>query len=149
MKLNSHDGIYLQMSKKVAQIIIVIAFILFTGTLTYIAVDNQFNVKVLHANQYYQWVEENRPIIIDLREGNELYKNPLTYQPLINLPFLQIEGRMDSIQIPQKRKVLFVCSDGNRARLICSLLKHKSANIYYLEHGLLSLPKVHKKITHQ
>jgi len=137
------------MSIKTAQTIILLAFIVFIGTLTFIAVDNQFNVKVLHANQYYQWVERNKPIIIDLREGNELFKNPLNYEPLINLPFLQIENRVDSIQIPQTEKVLFVCSDGNRARLICSLLKNKSANIYYLEHGLLSLPKADEKVTRQ
>ncbi|MEJ2049630.1 MAG: rhodanese-like domain-containing protein, partial [Calditrichota bacterium] len=129
------------MLSKFWQISVVLAFVLFIVLLNIIAVDNQFNVKALKPSQYYQWVEQNKPIIIDLREGNEIFQNPLNYQPVINLPFLQIENKMDSINLPETEKVLFVCSDGNRSRLICSLLKNKSPNIYYLKHGLKSLPE--------
>jgi rhodanese-related sulfurtransferase len=133
------------MLSKFWQITITLAFVLFIVLLNIIAVDNQFNAKALKPDKYYQWVVENKPIIIDLREGNEIFQNPLTYQPLINLPFLQIENKMDSINIPETEKVLFVCSDGNRSRLICSLLKNKSPNIYYLKHGLKSIPETGQK----
>jgi rhodanese-related sulfurtransferase len=137
------------MLSKFWQISVVLAFVLFIVLLNIIAVDNQFNVKALKPSQYYQWVEQNKPIIIDLREGNEIFQNPLNYQPVINLPFLQIENKMDSINVPETEKVLFVCSDGNRSRLICSLLKNKSPNIYYLEHGLKSLPEPVEKLSTQ
>ena len=135
------------MLSKFVQNTIVLAYVLFIVVLTIIAVNNQFNAKALKPNQYYKWLEENKPIIIDLREGNEIFQNPLNYQPVINLPFLQIENKIDSINIPEMEKVLFVCSDGNRSRLICSLLKNKSPNIYYLEHGLKSLPEPVEKST--
>jgi rhodanese-related sulfurtransferase len=135
------------MLSKFVQNTIVLAYVLFIVVLTIIAVNNQFNAKALKPNQYYKWLEENKPIIVDLREGNEIFQNPLNYKPVINLPFLQIENKIDSINIPEMEKVLFVCSDGNRSRLICSLLNKKSPNIYYLEHGLKSLPEPVEKST--
>lgn len=111
-------------------------FVLWVVFATKIAIDHQFKVPYVEPSHFEQWVAAQSPVIIDLRESEEVERFPLAYQPVIHLPFLTIEGKLDRIQIPRGRPVLFVCSDGNRARLVASLLLEKGIHTYYLQSGL-------------
>ena len=99
-------------------------------------VENQFKISSVESNDYYTFIEKQNPIIIDLRESSEIQYNPLDYKKTIHLPFLFIESRLDKVNIPQNGPVLLVCSDGNRSRLIATLLHKKGVETYYLESGL-------------
>jgi len=124
------------MNRKLIELIIILIVIGFWLSLIIIGARHQFKVPSLPNEKFEAFLEEQHPIIIDLRESNELMKNPLDYQPLIHLPFLFIEKHLQMIQIPQNQPVLFVCSDGNRARLIASLLYKRGCQGHYLQGGL-------------
>ncbi|HFE63142.1 MAG TPA: rhodanese-like domain-containing protein [Caldithrix sp.] len=122
------------------------SFILWVVFTTKIAIDHQFKVPYVEPSHFEQWVSEHSPVIIDLRESEEIERFPLTYQPVIHLPFLSIEGKLDQIQIPRDCPVLFVCSDENRARLVASLLFEKDIRTYYLRSGLESTHLYSKRV---
>jgi rhodanese-related sulfurtransferase len=112
---------------------------------TLLAVRNHFNVPVIKSKDYAAWVTQYHPILIDLREGTEAEKMPIQYQPVIHMPFLFLEQRLDRVQFPQNHTVLFVCSDGNRARLIAYQVHDRGMDAYYLESGLDNLPSNSKE----
>ncbi len=124
------------MNRKFIELIIFLIIIGFWLSLIIIGARYQFNVPSLPNEKFQVFIEEQHPIIIDLRESNELAKDPLNYQPLIHLPFLFIEKHLTQIEIPQNYPVLFVCSDGNRARLVASLLYKRGYQGHYLQAGL-------------
>ena len=101
-----------------------------------LGVENQFNIPAVESKDYYTFLEKEKPIIIDLRESNEIIKQPLDYDKTVHLPFLFLESRLDQVTIPQDRPVLLVCSDGNRARLIATMLHKKGIETYFLRSGL-------------
>lgn len=129
------------MGRKISEVVILIIVIGFWLSLIIIGARYQFNVPSLPTEEFEAFLEEQHPIIIDLRESNELAKAPLDYQPLIHLPFLFIEKHLQMIEIPQNQPVLFVCSDGNRARLVASLLYKRGCQGHYLQAGLNNLSK--------
>jgi rhodanese-related sulfurtransferase len=101
-----------------------------------IAIENQFDVQTVKSKDFHSWVQKNSPLIVDLREENERINDPIDYEPIFYISFLDLEKNLDQIELPHEPKILFVCSDGNRARLISSLLKNKYNNLYYLKSGL-------------
>ena len=133
--------------KKVLEILISLTVVAFFLSVYLIAIQYHFNVPYVETENFARWVTENSPIIIDLREGEEAASHPLVYQPVIHLPFLTIENRLDEIRLPGNQKVLLVCSDGNRARLVASILWELGSRTYYLKSGLdfvPSSPIIHK-----
>jgi rhodanese-related sulfurtransferase len=123
-------------SRYYIELTIALGFFAFWVGMAVLGILNQYNIPSVPSKDFHSWVEKHRPVIVDLRETEELQKEPLNYQPTIHLPFLYIESRLDSINIPQSNPILFVCSDGNRARLIASLLRKKGIKSYYLRSGL-------------
>jgi len=121
---------------KLIEFIIAILIIGFWIFMFILGIKNQFNIPTVESRDYYAFIEEKKPIIIDLRESIELQKRPLDYNKTIHLPFLFIESRLDQVNIPQNGPVLLVCSDGNRGRLIATLLHKKGVNSLYLKSGL-------------
>ncbi len=126
--------------KKVLEALITLIIVVFFISVTLIAIRHHFNVPFVESENFDNWVKENRPIIIDLREGDEAAARPLQYEPVIHLPFLFIENKLDQIRIPGNNKVLLICSDGNRARLVASILWEKGVHTYYLKSGLDFVP---------
>src|SRR4030042_2974674 len=124
------------MHRKLVEITIIILFLGFWLTLIILAVKNQFNVASVPPEKFEIFLQAQNPMIIDLRESEELEKDPIDYQPLIHLPFRFVETHLNQIHIPQENPVLFVCSDGNRARLIASLMQKRGYQGYYLKSGL-------------
>jgi len=123
-------------AKKILETLIGLIVVAFFISVTFLAIRHHFNVPYVESENFESWVKQNSPIIIDLREGTEAAARPLQYKPVIHLPFLSIENKLDQIQIPRNHKVLLVCSDGNRARLVASILWEKGIHTYYLKSGL-------------
>lgn len=121
---------------KTAEMMIGILILGFWIFMFMLGVKNQFNIPTVESKHYYTFIEEKQPIIIDLRESIELQKRPLDYDKTIHLPFLFLESRLNQVNIPQIRPLLLVCSDGNRARLIATLLNKKGVHSYFLRSGL-------------
>ena len=123
-------------SRFLLEIAIVIIFFGFWVSVIIIGVRSHFSVPMVKSIDFHKWIAVHQPIIIDLRESIEIERDPLDYQPTIHLPFLYIKDRLEHISIPQNHKILLVCSDGNRARLIASLLYKRGIKSYYLKSGL-------------
>ena len=121
---------------KFVELIIAIVITGFWVFMILFGVINQFNISSIDSSDFYNFLEKEKPLILDLRESSEILSNPLDYEKTIHLPFLFIESRLNQINIPQNGPVLTVCSDGNRARLITTLLDKKGVNSYYLKSGL-------------
>ncbi len=130
------SNIQISKSRLALEIAIVIIFFGFWVSVIIIGAKSHFSVPTVKSKDFHNWIAVHRPIIIDLRESIEIRREPLNYQPTIHLPFLYINNRLDRISIPQNHKILFVCSDGNRARLIASLLNKRGIKSYYLKSGL-------------
>ena len=121
---------------KYFEYIIGISILGFWLFLVIFGVKNQFNIASIKSTEFFSFLEKEKPLIVDLRESSEVQRFPLDYQETIHLPFLFIESRLEQINIPQNKPVLLVCSDGNRARLIATLLSEKGIKSYYLKSGL-------------
>jgi rhodanese-related sulfurtransferase len=124
------------MNRKLIEVIIIISLFGFWIILIILGIKNQFNVPSVPSEKFETFLQEQNPIIIDLRESVELAKYPLDYQPLLHLPFSFLQNHLNWINIPQNETILYVCSDGNRARLIASLLQKQGCQGYYLRSGL-------------
>ncbi|MEJ2636580.1 MAG: rhodanese-like domain-containing protein [Calditrichia bacterium] len=118
------------------EILILLLTIGFFATAGWLAVHKQAKVPAIMARDFETWITRNSPVIIDLREGPEAARRPLNYDAVIHLPFLFLMNRLNEINLPGDYKLLFVCSDGNRARLIANLLGEKGVSSYYLKDGL-------------
>jgi rhodanese-related sulfurtransferase len=124
------------MKRKILEYLIALVVVVLCISLFVLGIKNQFNVPSVNAEDFHTFLETRHPLIIDLRESIELQRHPLDYQPTIHLPFLFLEKHLQQVNIPQNVPVLFVCSDGNRARLITSLLYKRGFTSYYLRSGL-------------
>ena len=127
------------MPRKHLELIIVLASIVFIGSLYQLSLIDRHPVPAVHAREFGEWVSRHQPIIIDLRESSEQARHPLTYQPVLHLPFLTIFNHLQQIPVDTQAPTLLVCSDGNRARLIAYLLNERGIRVYYLAEGLNSL----------
>ncbi len=124
------------MNRKLLETFIALLVVALWLSLIILGVRNQFKISSVMAENFYTFLQTHQPIIIDLRESVELQRNPLDYQPTIHLPFLFLEKHLQQVNIPRNMPVLFVCSDGNRARLISALLLKRGYKSYYLRSGL-------------
>ena len=121
---------------KIIEILIALLVIAFWIFMFMLGVENQFNIPAIESSDYSTFIKKNQPVIIDLRESNEISKQPLDYDKTIHLPFLFLESRLDQVTIPQDQPVLLVCTDGNRSRLIATMLHKKGIETYFLRSGL-------------
>ena len=121
---------------KTIEMMIAIPILGFWIFMVMLGIKNQFNIPTVESRDFYTFVEEKKPIIIDLRESRELQKRPLDYNKTIHLPFLFLESRLNQVNIPQVGPLLLVCSDGNRGRLIATLLNKKGVHSFFLRSGL-------------
>lgn len=130
---------HISRSRYYLELTIALGFFAFWVGMAILLAVSQYNIPSVPSKDFHSWVEKHRPVIVDLREMVEIQRKPLDYQPTIHLPFLYIESRLDSINLPQNHPILFACSDGNRARLIASLLRKKGIKSHYLRSGLESV----------
>ncbi len=123
-------------AKRIFEIIISLAVVVYFFSATWLAVRNKSQIPAVASPEFETWTAQNSPVVIDLRQGKETRAQPLEYEPAIHIPFLYFASHIDDIRIPGGQKVLFVCSDGNRARLIANLMHKKGIRTYYLKSGL-------------
>lgn len=101
-----------------------------------IAISNHFDVPVVQQREFTGFLQKEHPIVWDLREGPEVASHPFYYSPTLHLPFYFVKDRLNRLTIPQNYKVVLICSDGNRARIIANLLWEKHIAVYYLNSGI-------------
>lgn len=96
------------------------------------------------SEDFYPFVSANQPVIIDLRESEEVEKQPLHYTSMLYVPFLDIEKDIsqlsDAVEVDPAKTYLLICSDGNRSRLISFYLASHEIAAYYLKDGLWGVP---------
>ncbi len=90
----------------------------------------------IKSDQLLRWIQIHQPLIVDLREENEPREVLFRNDELLHRPFLSLIENPDSLSLPRNRPVLFICSDGNRSRLMATLFHEKGFNSYYLLDGM-------------
>ena len=91
--------------------------------------------KTIDINNAEEWIEKNKPIIIDLR-GNLAYKNGHIANA-INITDIFFEDLVDNgTPFSKENSVLLVCSIGDKSKKFSSLLNKKGMNVYSLENGM-------------
>jgi rhodanese-related sulfurtransferase len=94
----------------------------------------------ISSKDFLTFVQTQKPIIIDLRESDEIAKSPIFYQSVIHYPFLELQQDMSRLDIDSTLTYLLVCTDGNRSRLIASFLSSRGIIVPYLQDGLWGVP---------
>jgi rhodanese-related sulfurtransferase len=134
-------------TSKIVEYVIGIVIIGFWLFMIVLGIVNQFNIAFIESEDFYTFIESQHPIIIDLRESTEIENMPLDYKQTIHLPFLFLESRINEVNIPQNGPILLVCSDGNRSRLIATLLQKEGVKSYYLRSGLEGVEDTGRQVT--
>ena len=82
-----------------------------------------------------QFIENNRPFILDVREQHEYDAGHITKSRL--LPLGQLEGRVRELNEFKNSPILVVCRGGRRSAIACTLLKkHGFTQAYNLKGGV-------------
>ena len=103
------------------------------------ASQRHFNSTAITAAQFVELLKQNNNVIVvDLRESNEIQRFPLSI-PYVHLSYLWLRKWHTLPAITPGVLYVFVCSDGNRARMISSLLYENGYPTYYLRDGIWSL----------
>ncbi len=110
--------------------------ILFFAVCYYLGIRHQPGSLWIKSSEVVHWVHVQQPLIVDLREKNEPRDIPFVEDDLIRKPFLSLIETPDSLRIPRDRPILFICSDGNRSRLMATLFHEKGYDTYYLLDGM-------------
>lgn len=103
--------------------------------------------KTVSVQELPLWIEGNHPLLIDVRESNELRQMALPFTPHLHLPFLMVYDRVNSLSFLDERPLLFICSDGNRSRYMATLLAKRGFKTYYLKFGLNEFYRYQKSKT--
>lgn len=92
--------------------------------------------KIVPIDEVTDFIEENSPIIIDLR-GNLAYKNS-HIKGAINITDAYFEDIVDNgIPFSKSSIVLLVCAVGDKSRSFSALLNKKGLKVYSLEGGMV------------
>jgi len=78
--------------------------------------------------------EPDNTVVVDVRRDDEWVTGHVT--GAIHIPIDDLPGNMD--QVPQDKKVLFICAAGVRSRLACEIaasMGYDSENLYNIEDG--------------
>ncbi len=128
--------------------IIAIYFIISVVTIYQIAAKRHFNSSGITPEILNDIITQNKNIVfIDLRESNEMGRFPplptlLPLFPKFHIPFLWLREHKTLPTLTPGQITIFLCSDGNRSRLITTLLAEKGVHAFYLNEGLWSLKQL-------
>ena len=78
--------------------------------------------------------EPNNTVVVDVRRDDEWVTGHVS--GAIHVPIDDLPGRMD--EVPQDKKVLFICAAGVRSGLACEIaasMGFESENLYNIEDG--------------
>lgn len=129
------------MKSKLIDLAILIFFCASVASIVFYLLGERTHDNVISSQNFFEYVSKNRPVIIDLRESNEISRFPLSYQPIIHYPFLELQKDISLLNIDSTHSYLLVCNDGNRSRLISSYLASHGITAYYLQNGLWGIPE--------
>ena len=125
---------------KLVDIFALIFFLFGTTLIVGFLLGERTSEHAISSKDFLMFVKAEKPIIIDLRESEEIKKSPLFYHSIIHHSFLELQQNMSLLNIDSTRTYLLICTDGNRSRLIASLLSSRGVSIPYLQDGLWGVP---------
>ena len=121
---------------------ITLFFLISVFSIYHIAAKHHFNASNISPQIFREILEDNKNVVlIDLRESREILREPFSSpKPLMHLPFLWLRRSNALPTVTPGQITILLCSDGNRSRLISTLLAEQGMHTFYLEEGLWSLP---------
>jgi rhodanese-related sulfurtransferase len=125
---------------KLIDILTLIFFLLGTTLIVEFLLGERTADHAISSKNFLTFVETEKPVIIDLRESDEINKSPLFYPSIIHHSFLELQQDLSALDIDSSKTYLLVCTDGNRSRLIASLLSSRGIYVPYLQDGLWGVP---------
>ena len=129
----------------IIEVIITVGVVAYFAVGYYLGISHQPGTLWIKSSQLESWIRNKQPLIIDLREENESRDFPFAHNELIHKPFLSVVEKLDSLNLPRNKPLLFICSDGNRSRLVATLLHEKGFDSYYLLDGMLRFEQLVKQ----
>lgn len=106
--------------------------------------DEQANMCQIAPQNMNLWIEQQQPIIIDMRTPASL--KIIGFDGAINIPEKTLEDMVEKHNpFPDGKKVLFICAVGQKSLKIASYLRGKNVDAYSLEGGIVSYQKMHRQ----
>jgi cysteine synthase B len=97
----------------------------------------------VHSQNLEPWVEQQAPIIVDMRSPASL--KVFSVDGAINIPERMLEDMIEQTQpFPKDKKVLFLCAVGHKSLKIAAYLRNKGIEAYSLEGGIVEYQKAKK-----
>ena len=87
---------------------------------------------ILYSNAL-ELIKNNKVVIIDVRENNELSSGVI--KGSINIPFNELNERISSVVPNKDQPILVYCSTGSRSIFACQLLANQGYNKIYNLYG--------------
>ena len=92
--------------------------------------------KTIDVENVIDWIDENNPIIIDMR-GNIAYKNG-HIKNSINITDVFFDDIVENgLPFSSENKILLVCATGDKSKKYSALLNKKNLDIYSLDGGMV------------
>ncbi|MBU0473691.1 MAG: rhodanese-like domain-containing protein [Bacteroidetes bacterium] len=123
-------------------IIIIFATILLLSA--YIFSQSTGKSEISIADLIVQLESEEKPILLDVRNPNELKGELGHIYNAINIPVHELEGRLSELADYKAKKIFVICRSGNRSRYATALLNKAGFNASNVKGGMIEYHKVKK-----
>lgn len=88
---------------------------------------------------------EEKPIVLDVRNPNELEGELGHIDGVINIPVHELEGRLSELTDYKDKKIVVICRSGNRSRYATALLKKAGFDATNVKGGMMEYRKNKKE----
>lgn len=91
---------------------------------------------IITPQQAFEWLKDGHAVLLDVREPDEFRAQHISYAQ--SLPLGCLSDAIDSMQMPEGRKIIVQCLSGRRGESACALLTGKNIRheIYNIEGGI-------------
>ncbi len=85
---------------------------------------------------------ENKPVILDVRNPDELTGTLGHIDGVINIPVHELEGRLSELNKYKGKKIAIICRSGNRSRYATAILNKNGFTAFNVKGGMRAYNKV-------
>ena len=119
-------------------LMLVAAFVVTAGLIIWVEFQRfTKNYKDLSASEMVQLMNHDDPILLDVRESNEL--NQGFIKGAKHIPMSNLSSRVSELEKFKDRKVVAYCRSGQRSSHACRILKKNNlGDVYHLAGGVLA-----------
>jgi rhodanese-related sulfurtransferase len=119
-------------------LLLVVAFIATAGIIIWAEYQRLTkSYKDLNAQEMVQLINHDDPLLLDVREANELTQGVI--KGAKHIPMSNLVKRLSELDKYKDRKIITYCRSGQRSSHACRILtKHQFTDVYHLAGGVLT-----------